>query len=340
MADSHVRRPPVGAVVLLIAAVQALMVAMFTWAPAETGPRDLPIVVAGPQQVTEGIAARLAAVPGADDGTQAFDVSRVDDVAAAEDALRDRDAYAAVTVSPGGPELLVASAASPTAAQLIQQGLAEALGPDQLAVRDVVPTTDDDPRGTGLATGLLPLVITSIAAGAAAFLFARSARARAGAVVGFAVVAGLAATAVLQFGFGIIDGSYLANAAVVGTLTLAVSAAVAGLAAVIGPAGIGLAVLVVMFFGVPFSGLASAPELLPQPWGAIGQWVPPGAGGTLLRAVAFFDGAASAGPWTALALWSAAGLGLIALGARRRQQPQDHQQLRDDREALPERQAG
>ena len=35
--------------------------------------------------------------------------------------------------------------------------------------------------------------------------------------------------------------------------------------------------------GNPFSGVGSAPELLPQPVGGIGQLMPPGAGGNLLR---------------------------------------------------------
>ena len=46
-----------------------------------------------------------------------------------------------------------------------------------------------------------------------------------------------------------------------------------------------------VLIGNPFSGVGSAPELLPQPIGAIGQLMPPGAGGNLLRSTGFFDGA-------------------------------------------------
>jgi hypothetical protein len=76
-------------------------------------------------------------------------------------------------------------------------------------------------------------------------------------------------------------------------------------------------VLLVFLFGNPISAVAAAPELLPQPWGEIGQLLPPGAGATLLRSAVFFDGAGSAAPlWTLLA-WAAAGLVVLVVGRRR-----------------------
>ncbi|WP_158693100.1 hypothetical protein [Streptomyces viridochromogenes] len=53
------------------------------------------------------------------------------------------------------------------------------------------------------------------------------------------------------------------------------AAGVAGLAALIGKAGIGVGALLIVLIGNPFSGAASAPELLPAPMGLIGQWLPP-----------------------------------------------------------------
>jgi hypothetical protein len=55
-------------------------------------------------------------------------------------------------------------------------------------------------------------------------------------------------------------------------------------------------------------------ELLPQPWGSVGQWLPVGAGGSLLRSTAFFDGAGSAGPLWVLAGYALAGLVLALVG--------------------------
>jgi hypothetical protein len=73
-----------------------------------------------------------------------------------------------------------------------------------------------------------------------------------------------------------------------------------------------------LVLGNPFSGATSAPELLPSPWGQIGQWLPPGAGATLLRAVGYFNGSRAGEPWAVLAAWAGAGLVLLALSAARR----------------------
>jgi hypothetical protein len=97
-------------------------------------------------------------------------------------------------------------------------------------------------------------------------------------------------------------------------LALAVAGAVSGLGAAFGRPGAALGVVLVFLVGNPISGLTTAPELLPQPWGAIGQYLPPGAGATLLRSVAFFDGAGAGRPLSVLASWAALGLALTAMG--------------------------
>jgi hypothetical protein len=70
----------------------------------------------------------------------------------------------------------------------------------------------------------------------------------------------------------------------------ATSFIVLGLRELLGGAGLGVAAVLLVFLGNPLSGLASGPEFLPQPWGGIGQLLPPGATGTLMRDVTFFDG--------------------------------------------------
>lgn len=79
----------------------------------------------------------------------------------------------------------------------------------------------------------------------------------------------------------------------------------------LGHAGLGLGALLMLLVGNPWSGISSAPELLPEPVGGIGQLLPPGAGGNLLRSTSFFDGAGSAGHLTVLLTWSALGLAMI-----------------------------
>jgi hypothetical protein len=282
--------------------LQALLVLWFAWPAARVAPRDLPIVVAGPAPAATALADRLrTGRPGA------FQITTVPDASAADQALRDRTAYGAFVVDTGGPSLHLASAASPTVATLLTQAA------QQMRVVDVVPLPAGDPRGTGFVSGFLPLLLTSVGCGVALLFLVGAHPVRLVGVLGFAALAGLVATAALHW-LGVLTGTYLAEAAAIGLLALAVSATVSGLGAVLGPPGLGVGVLLAFLLGNPISGLSTAPELVPRPWGAIGQFLPPGAGASLLRSVAYFDGAGATRPLLVLAAWAAAGLALTAVG--------------------------
>jgi hypothetical protein len=295
-------------VAVVVVALQAVMVAAFAWPAANLEPRDLPVVVAGPAPAAEAFAARLAqARPGA------FEVTTAPDAATADRRLLDREAYGAFLLGPGGlTGVHLASAASPAAAQALTQVAQAAGGGRPVPVDDVVPAAAGDPRGAALAAALLPLILTSLVAGALLAFAVRGRPARVLGVTAYAVLAGLAVTAILQWWLDALPGDYLANAAAVGLVALAMAAAVAGLGTLLGAGGVVLAALTVFLLGNPLSGLTSAPELLPQPWGAVGQLLPPGAGGTLLRSVAFFDGAGAAAPAWVLGAWAGVGLALAA----------------------------
>ena len=75
--------------------------------------------------------------------------------------------------------------------------------------------------------------------------------------------------------------------------------------------------LVPVLVGNPWSAVSSAPELLPKPAGRIGQLLPPGAGGNLLRSTAFFNNAAASPHLLVLATWAVLGLAAVCLGAMR-----------------------
>lgn len=295
-------------VAVVVVTLQAVMVAAFAWPAANLEPRDLPVAVAGPAPATQSFAARLAQLrPGA------FEVTAAPDAAAADRLLRDREAYGAFLLGPDGlAGLHLASAASPVVAQALTQVAQAAAQGGAIPVQDVVPAAAGDPRGAALAAALLPLILTSLLAGVLLAFAVRGRAARVLGVLAYAALAGLAATAIIQWWLDALPGDYLANAAVVALVALAMAAAVAGLGTVLGAGGIALAALTVFLLGNPLSGLTSAPELLPQPWGAVGQLLPPGAGGSLLRSVAFFDGAGAAVPGWVLAAWAGAGLALAA----------------------------
>ncbi|BCJ37691.1 hypothetical protein Athai_51940 [Actinocatenispora thailandica] len=305
---------PLVGIVLAVVAVQAVLLTLFAWPALHSAPRDLPIVVAGPAPATHQLAGQLAAAkPGA------FDIDTVPTAAAADRALRHRDAYGAFLVSRGGVQLHVASAAAPQVALLLRQ-VAQAAGQRtgaHIAVTDVVPSDPDDPNGVLLSIGILPLVMTSMLAGILLGLAIASRWLRLLGVLLFAALAGLASMAIGQYALGAVPGSYLLNAAVVGLLALAVAGSMLGLVAVLGSPGAGVGVAVLFVLGIPLAGLTSAPALLPTGWGTFGQFLPPGAGGTLLRSVVYFDSAGAGTPLAVLAGWAVLGLVLVLVGRAR-----------------------
>ncbi|MEV5905921.1 ABC transporter permease, partial [Streptomyces sp. NPDC052127] len=300
------------AVVLLVPTVAAVALWAFAWPAARTAPRDLPLGVAGPPAATAQLEKQLTRHEGA------FEIHHYADATAARDAVEDRTVYGAVVVTAEGSQLLTASAASPLVAQLLQQAVAQQAAASGTPVEtvDVVAAPAADPRGSALGASVLPLALAGIAAGALVSLLGLRGVRAVIALVGAAALVGSVAAALAHSWLGVLTGDWWAEAAVLGLSTLAVSAAVAGCAALLGTPGIGAVSFVVMFLGNPFSGAASAPRMLPEPVGVIGQWLPPGAGTTLLRSVSFFDGAAATGPALTLVWWAALGLGAVLLGAQ------------------------
>jgi hypothetical protein len=296
---------------IAVVALQALLVPLFAGPAAHIAPRDLPIAIAGPPAAVTVLTDQLTAQrPGA------FDIQVVADAAAADAAIKDREVYGAIVLAPAGASLHVASAASPTVATLLTQAGTQLGAGRPVPVSDVVPTDPDDPRGTGFGAGFLPLAVTGLLAGVLIFLLVQRRAARLTALATFAVLAGLAGAAVQQYWLGVLPGDYLANAGVIGLFALAVAATVAGLGALLDRGGLALGALLVFLVGNALSGVGSAPELLPQPWGEFGQWLPIGAGGTLLRSVAYFDGHGGLAAVTVLAAYAVVGLLLVVVGRR------------------------
>ena len=82
--------------------LQALMLLAFAWPATNTGPREVPVAVAGPPAAVEQVEATLGSAPGPDEDVAAFEVTAVADEAAATAAIEDREVYGAVVVTPEG----------------------------------------------------------------------------------------------------------------------------------------------------------------------------------------------------------------------------------------------
>ncbi|MET4925687.1 ABC transporter permease [Streptomyces sp. PSRA5] len=299
-------------VMLLIPVIAALALTAFAWPAARTAPHDLPVGVAGPASATAPLQQGFERRP------DAFEVHRYDDEAAARAAIEERDVYGAVVATPEGPHLLTASAAGPVVAQLLREAVtARAPAGAEVPVTDVVATPSGDPRGGAFGASMFPLTLGGVATGALVSLLALRGVRALGALFGAAALAGVTATALAHSWLDALAGDWWAEAGAFGLAVLAVGATVAGLASLVGKAGIGLGAFLMVLLGNPLSGVSSAPELLPEPFGMIGQLLPPGASGSLLRSVAFFDGNAAGAPALTLAVWAVLGLAAVLVGTRR-----------------------
>ncbi|MFD4857390.1 ABC transporter permease [Streptomyces atratus] len=303
------------AVILLIPMVVILALWAFAWPAARIAPHDLPVGVAGSAPAADRLQQRFEQREGA------FEVHRYASAADARRAIEDRSVYGAVVATPQGPQLLTASAASPVVAQLLHEAVtAQAPEGAQVQVEDVVAAPAGDPRGSALGASFLPLAIAGVLSGSAVTMLRLRGGRAALALIGVATLVGIGAAALTDNWLGVITGNWWAEAGTLGLTVLAIGGTVAGLAALIGPPGVGLGALLMVLLGNPFSGVTSAPELLPRPIGTIGQLMPPGAGGSLLRSVAFFDGSDAGSALLTLTLWAALGLTAVLIGGRRRAQ--------------------
>lgn len=299
--------PVVRAVALLTGVLTALLIA-FALPMQHLRPHHLPIAVVGPQAATDTLVQRLQAKqPGA------FQIDKVADADAARTRIVRHQDYGAIVVEPTGARVLTAGAASPAVAQQLAS-LAITL---HAPVTDVVPLPDRDPSGAGLAGGALPLVLGGWVC--ALVMLATVPGTTQRVVGGFAFAAIGAATfiAIEKYWFGSVTGNYALITAGVALGIAATAWTVLGLRSALGGRGLALAAVLIMLLGYPLSGLTSAPELLPTPFGAIGQLLPPGATGTLLRCTSYFHGHGAARPITVLAFWLVAGLALFFIGQAR-----------------------
>jgi len=297
-------------IAVLLPLMIVLAVLAFAWPAARIAPRHLPVGIVGTGRASEQV---LTGLDRSDPG--GFDVRRYADEASARAAIQHRDIYGAFAVSRGGITVLEASAASPSVAQLLST-VGQHLGSSRPAVSDVVPLSAGDPRGLVLPSALLPMTICGVimASVIGLVLGFRPAWRQIMALIVVSAAAGLGAYLIAQGFLGALPHEAVATWAALSLIVLAIGATTAGLIALIGAAGLGLGILLMIFIGNPFSGVTSAPELLPAPVGTIGQWLPPGAGASLLRSTAYFGGHGAAGHLTVLLVWIAAGLVAIVAG--------------------------
>jgi hypothetical protein len=321
----HTPWPRAAALGVALSVLVAVIVLAFAWPGVTADPKNVPLAAVGPDAAVSSL---RAALDHQADGV--FKVAVEHDRAAAVKAIERRKIYGAVVLS-DQPEVLTASAASPLVAQQLGT-LASALGTQLTAaaaarvpagvtppvvtvkVTDIVPLADTDPRGTGLIAAALPLVLGGLLGGIVITVVIVGALRRLTALLIYAVVAGAGVVAILQGWLGLLQGNGLLNAAVFALALLAIGAPIVGFAALVGRPGLAIGPVVFLLFANPISSAAQPLEFLAAPWGAVGQWFPPGAGATLIRDASYFPHTDVTLPWLVLAGWAVVGLVLALAG--------------------------
>lgn len=209
------------------------------------------------------------------------------------------------------------------AAAQLEQMKVQAEQASAMAVKTtaVVPLSEGDSSGSGIAISAFPLVIGGILGGSFSALRVNGTWRRFATATLYAVIAGALTALILSTWFGFIPGDFATLWAAFGATYLATASFIVGVSALSSPlAGLGLGAVVTMFIGNPISGASMPSAFLPGVWGQIGQMMVPGASSTLLRSIAYFPEAATSGQWLVLGSWIAFGLlaGVIGWAVKER----------------------
>lgn len=333
---------------LLASLLVAVVILAFTWPTKTMEAKNLPVSIAGPevtvsqfeqslkdkgietfelkqassreeaeQQIkqretygaiifTEGAAPEVLTAPAAN----AAATQMLNGVATQLNAQIQQQALAAKTealtqaVQAGGEQ------GAQAAAQLEQMKVqAEQASAMTVKTTAVVPLSESDSSGSGIAIAAFPLVIGGILGGSFSALRVNGTWRRFATATLYAVTGGALTALILNVWFGMIPGDFATLWAAFGATYLATASFIVGVSALASPmAGLGVGAVITMFIGNPISGASMPSVFLPGAWGAIGQMMVPGASSTLLRSIAYFPEAATSGQWLVLGSWITFGL--------------------------------
>lgn len=333
---------------LLASLIVSLVILAFTWPTKTMEAKNLPVSIAGPEVTvsqfeqslkdrgietfelkqatsredaenqikqretygaiifTEGAAPEVLTAPAAN----AAATQMLNGVATQLNAQIQQQALAAKTealtqaVQAGGEQ------GAQAAAQLEQMKVqAEQASAMTVKTTAVVPLSESDSSGSGIAIAAFPLVIGGILGGSFSALRVNGTWRRFATATLYAVIGGALTALILNVWFGMIPGDFATLWAAFGATYLATASFIVGVSALASPmVGLGVGAVITMFIGNPISGASMPSVFLPGAWGQIGQMMVPGASSTLLRSIAYFPEVATSDQWLVLGSWIAFGL--------------------------------
>jgi hypothetical protein len=302
----------------IVAGITALlvMIGLLGTATHDPRPHDIPVGLSGPAPVVQQLVQAFgAAAPGA------FRFTTYESDAAARAAIDQRAIIGALVVTQAGPRLIVAGAAGDAVTGGVTAAFTNAFRAQgtTLAVEVVHPFQSGDAHGIALFFLVLATLVSSVLAAAVMALRTQGAwtaqLTSIAAYAGLAGICGTLATAAIVGGYGDRLWQVMAISAL---FSLTVAAVAVACARLLGPAGVALAVLVVVLLGLVSSGGPLGSELLPDAYRAIAPWLPVGPTYSALRGALYFDGAGVAGPVALLGIWTGVAVVVMVLTATSR----------------------
>jgi Protein of unknown function (DUF3533) len=273
-------------------------------------PHDVPIGLVGTPRAIDAVAGPLRQkFPGA------YEIHEYLTADAARTAILHRHVYGAYQPQPS-PLLMVASAASPSIATLLEQtfrGLARAQGAPAPKVQELVPLPPSDSRGATSFSVVLSLIIASVLGSTVIYLLGRHRPppVRLAVMLSLAICGGLVTALITNVIVDAFPGRFFGVWAVSSLFMLALGLPISAFQVLIGAAGTAVGAVMFLVIGNPASGGSSAPELLPGFWRALSQILPPGAAVTAMRDVVYFDGHGAGPALLVLAVWALAGIAIV-----------------------------
>jgi hypothetical protein len=306
----------------LLVASLGILVAVFALVSSNVAanhspkPHNLPIGIVGTPAVAEAARSELVrAAPGA------FELHAYQSLTAARTAVLHRSVYGAFQPVPS-TVLLVATAASPPVAALLQRTFASVAGRAgrALTVQDLVPLPSSDSSGATTFSAVLSLIIAGLAGTTLIYTLTRhrpeSLRVVATVVLG--VAAGLITALVTNFLVGAFPDHFFQVWGVATLFVLAIGLPIAAFQVIFGIAGTAIGAVLFLVIGNPASGGSSAPQLLPGFWRTLSQILPPGAAVTSMRDVVYFNGHGSSQALIVLAGYAVLGAGVAMIAYKLR----------------------
>lgn len=291
--------------------IGSAFIAVYVGLQRDPAPLHLPVAVVGQQLAS-------TTQTGLGDAVQVTEVASVD---AGSALVRDGRVVAVVgATSPTTLQLDYAGAQGLSESGAVRQlvnGLANRAG---LSVEetDIVPLVRYDNRGLSAFYVVFGVTLSSfvLAQGLTGAVALVGLKVRLLAMGGFAVVIGLIAATIAGPVYGSLTAPFPLLALALILLSAASAFATKALGAWLGPAGIGLSVLILTTIGNATSGATLGFDLLPAWAQAVSPILPPGAAFRAVNDFGYFHGSRAASSLIVLAAWFVVGLALVLLRQR------------------------